>query len=109
METKFKNWIWNIVIKIIAIRLVHSENRLTPEYLLSKGWVMTEGINDRVMYVEPNIKDRDLISISFEHHYYRVWHSKKETFIALESTIEWFELYYLLAHPDNGRYEIANI
>jgi len=27
----------------------------------------------------------------------------------LESTVEWFELYYLLAHGDNGRYKLAGI
>jgi len=55
------------------------------------------------------MKDRDLITIQFESHYYRVWHSSKLTFIALESSVEWFELYYLLAHGDNGRYELAGI
>ena len=109
MKTKFYNWILKLATIFIAKRLIHSNNRLTPRYLLSKGWVMSEGINDRIMYVEPNIKDRDRVSISFENHYYRVWHSDKEIFIALESTVEWFEMYYLLIHPDNGRYKLANI
>ena len=109
MKTKIYNWLFKAVMVFIAKRLVHSDNRLTPEYLLSKGWVMQEGIADKVIYVEPNMKDRDRIIITFESHYYRVWHSKKETFIALESTVEWFEIYYLIIHPDNGRYKLANI
>jgi len=75
-----------------------------PEYLLKKGWIEQDGY-----YIEPNMKDRDLVSISFEAHYYHVWHSSKRTFIALESTIEWFESYYLIIHGDNGRYQLAGI
>jgi len=109
MKNKIYNLIFKLAMIFIAKRLVHSDNRLTPDYLLSRGWVMQEGIKESVMYAEPNMKDRDRISISFESHYYRVWHSKAETFIALESTIEWFEMYYLIIHPDNGRYELAGI
>ena len=109
MKTKIYNWIFKLAMTFIAKRFVHSNNKLTPEYLLSKGWVMQEGIRDTVMYVEPNMKDRDRILISFENHYYRVWHSKSETFIALESSVEWFEMYYLIIHPDNGRYKLAGI
>ena len=104
MRTKINNWLFKIAFSIIAKRLVFSNNHLTPNYLIKKGWVETES-----GYTEPIIKNRDRITISFENHYYRVWHSDKRTFIALESTIEWFETYYLLAHPDNGRYKIAKI
>ena len=104
MKNKINNWLFKKAKKFLAKRLVYSSNRLTPEYLIERGWVEQDGY-----YIEPNIKDRDRISISFESHYYRVWHSDKRTFFALESTIEWFELYYLLAHGDNGRYKLAGI
>lgn len=84
---------------ILKNTISESNDLLTPEYLLQRGWIEEDGF-----YYQPNIKDRDRISISFEHHYYRVWHSEKRTFIALESTVEWFELYYLLAHPDNRNF-----
>ena len=91
-------------VEVIAKAIVHSKNRLTPEYLMERNWVEENGY-----YIEPNIKDRDRISISFEHHYYRVWHGGDRTFFALESSIEWFELYYLLSHGDRGRYRLAGI
>lgn len=99
-----KKWIYNLAVKLIANRIVHECNNLTPQYLIDRGWVEKGGF-----YFEPAIKDRDRINISFEDHYYRVWHSNKMTFIALEDSVEWFELYYLLSHPDNGRYELAGI
>ena len=104
MKKKFFNWLYKFAIKVIAINFVKHGNQLTPEYLLNKGWIEQDGY-----YIEPNMKDRDLVSISFESHYYRVWHSSKRTFIALESTIEWFENYYLIIHGDNGRYQLAGI
>ena len=104
MKNKINEWLFKMAIKITAIRLVRSFKRLTPEYLLQKGFVENNG-----EYSEPNIKDRDKITVTFENHYYRVWHSEKKTFIALESSIEWFEMYYLIIHPDNGRYKLAGI
>lgn len=109
MKTKIYNWIFKMVMIFIAKRLVHSNNKLTPKYLLFKGWVMQEGDGDRVIYVEPNIKDRDRITIAFDGNGYRIWHSDKMTFIAAETSLEWFELYYLMIHPDNGRYKLAGI
>lgn len=101
-----KNYIYNLAKKIIVKRIVHGENRLTEQYLLDKGWIKEDGF-----YIEPNIKDRDRISIRFDepNYVYTVWHSSARTFIACETSIEWFEMYYLLAHPDNGRYKIAGI
>lgn len=96
MKAAIKNWIYNLAVRIIAKRIINSSNRLTPEYLLQKGWV-----EENEDYFEPNVKDRDRIIISFEGNYYRVWHSANRTFIALESTLEWFELHYMLSHPDN--------
>ena len=104
IKRSIKSWIYRQAIKVIAKRIVKDSNLLTPQYLLERGWVEKDGY-----YTEPNMKDRDLITIQFESHYYRVWHSSKLTFIALESSVEWFELYYLLAHGDNGRYELAGI
>ena len=98
MKKKIFNWLYKFAIKVIAINIVKYGNQLTPEYLIKKGWIEQDGY-----YIESNMKDRDLVSISFEAHYYRVWHSSKRTFIALESTIEWFENYYLIIHGDNGR------
>lgn len=104
MKKKINNWLFKLAKKVIAIKIVKYGTQLTPQYLIERGWVEQDGY-----YIEPNIKDRDRISISFESHYYRVWHGEKRTFFALESTIEWFELYYLLAHGDNGRYKLAGI
>lgn len=99
-----KNWFYAFALKLIANRIVHHGQRLTPEYLLSRGWVEQDGD-----FVEPDVKDRDKIWITFENHYYRVWHGKNRTFIGLESTVEWFENYFLLAHGDNGRYKLAGV
>ena len=95
MKKKLFNWLHKYALKVIKINIDTYGNRLTPEYLLNKGWIEIDGY-----YIEPNVKDRDLILISFESHYYRVWHSSKRTFIALASTVEWFETYYML-HDDN--------
>ena len=50
MKTKLQNWIFKLAMTFIAKRLVHSSNRLTPEYLLSKGWVMQEGLRDNLLF-----------------------------------------------------------
>jgi len=89
---------------IIARHIVRSPTKLTPEYLTKRGWIEQDGY-----FFEPGLKDRDRISISFDQNTYRVWHSNKLTFIAMESSVEWFDIYYLMAHPDNGRYELANV
>ena len=99
-----QNWIYNLAVKLIANRIVHGQNQLTPKYLLDRGWIEEDGF-----FVEPNIKDRDKIWIQFENHYFRIWHGKERIFIGLESKVEWFENYYLLSHGDNGRYELAGI
>lgn len=99
-----QNWIYNLAVKLIANRIVHGQNLLTPKYLTDRGWIEEDGF-----YVEPRIKDRDKIWIQFENHYFRIWHGKERTFIGLESSAEWFDNYYLLAHGDNGRYDLAGI
>jgi len=110
MKNKINKWLYKLAKKFLAKRLVHSENRLTNGYLLTRGWIpKIDTVRGKTFYCEPNMKGRDVIYIDFEAHYYRVWHSEAKTFIALESSIEWFELYYLLAHGDNGRYELAGM
>ncbi|MFT7155272.1 MAG: hypothetical protein ACI8Q1_000273 [Parvicella sp.] len=104
MRNKIENWIYRLAIKVIARRIVLKENLLTPKHLENNGW-----IKEGESWVEPNIKERDKIWIDFEHHYFRIYHGKDKTFIGLESKIEWFEMYYLLAHGENGRYELAGI
>jgi len=104
MKKKLLNWLYKLALKIIAINIVKYGNKLTPEYLLKKGWIEKDGY-----YIESGIKDRDRISIKFESNYYRIWHSDKMTFITLENSIEWFEIYYLILHPDNGRYDLSSI
>lgn len=110
MKRKIIKWLFRLSKKVIAINIVNYGTRLTPEYLTKRGWIAEyDEARHKMFYVEPNIKDRDKIFIEFENHYYRVWHSSSKTFIALETTVEWFELYYLLAHPDNGIYKLAGI
>lgn len=91
-----QNWIYKLAVKLIANRIVHGQNHLTPKYLFDRGWIEEDGF-----FVEPNIKDRDKILIQFENHYFRIWHGKEKTFIALESKVEWFKtIIYLLAVID---------
>ena len=99
-----QNWIYKFAIKIIANRIIHEQNLLTPEYLKSKGWVEEDGF-----WIEQEIKSRDKIWIQFEHHYFRIWHGKERTFVGLESKLEWFEIYYLINHDKNAIYELAGI
>ena len=99
-----KKWIYELALSIIANRIVHSKNLLRPEYLIAKGWIEEDGF-----YFVPNTKDRDKICIQFENHYFRVWHWKEKTLTGLESKVEWFETYFLMAHGDNGRYELAGV
>ena len=103
MKNPFKSFLYNFSKKFIAKTIINSENILTPEYLLNKGW-----IKEGEYYIEPGIKDRDRISVSFEDHHYRVFHSRKLVFVALESKVEWFDIYYLLMNPDS-MYDIAGI
>lgn len=105
-----KQFIYNQAIKVIARKLVYSENRLTPKHLEDMGWMpYFDDVRQKTFYCESDIKSRDRILVDFENHYYRVWHGKDVTFIALETTKEWFDLYYMMAHPDNGRYNYTKI
>jgi hypothetical protein len=84
-------WLYDIASKIVQYRIENSDNFLTEEYLISKGW-----IKEGEYYTEPNIKERDRISITFGPWYYRIYHGKDKTFIALKSRLEYFEHYYNL-------------
>jgi hypothetical protein len=99
-----QEWAYKLSKRLIANRIIRGDSYLTPQYLIDRGWIEENGF-----YIEPNMKDRDRIYISFEPNIFRVWHSDKKTFIAAESSIEWFEIYYLIIHPDNGIYKLAGI
>lgn len=91
-----KNCIYRLTLKYIRYTLTRNTTQLTPEHLLAKGW--NKFGRD---YYEPLIKDRNRVTIIFDHHYYRVRHSKNGTFIALESSKEWLEMYLLLMDKHN--------
>lgn len=99
-----KKWGYKLATRILANRIVFSKKLLTRDYLHSKGWE-AEG----KYWTQKDVKDRYKIWIEFENGNYRVWHGKEKTFIALESRLEWFEIYYLMLHGDNGRFELAGI
>lgn len=37
------NFLYRLSIKLIANRIVYSDEPLTPDYLLSKGWILVNG------------------------------------------------------------------
>lgn len=102
-----KSLVKKITIKLFAYQIVWNGTPLTREHLLSRGFIQDE--NAPNSYYQPNIKDRDLITVGFGEGYYIIWHSDKRTYIATEKSIEWFEMYYLLLHGDNGRYKLTNV
>ncbi len=99
-----KNWAYRLAVKLIANRIVHGGNKLTPHYLKSNGW-----IEEGEFWVQPDIKDRDKIWILPGDNYYRVFHGGDKTFIALEGSTEWLEIYQLLVHRDSGRFKLAGL
>lgn len=110
MKNKINNWLFRLAKKFIAKRLVNCRENMTYDYLLNRGFVQEyDRLMEKMFYFEPNVKGRDRVYIDFHSNGYSVWHSDKKTFIANESSIEWFELYFMLIHPDNGRYELAGI
>lgn len=98
--------IFKASLRILIKRLVECDNKLTPEYLLSLGWV----IDDYGFYYEPGIKDKHVVFIKFlSDGYYNVYLTNEKVYFTIESTIEWFEMFSLLQHPDNGRWDIINV
>lgn len=96
-----KNFLYKQAVQLITNKIINSQSALTPKYLIKKGWVTEyDKITGKTFYVEPDIKDRDKVSVEFEGHYYRVWHGRDRTFIALETSIEWLQLYLLLIYKN---------
>lgn len=99
---RIARWSYKYFLTLIADLLIHSDEHLTPEHLEANGWTsgfVNESSDDkRIFWYQPNIKERDRVSIEFADTlaYYRVFHGENRTFIALESSIEWLELYLLL-------------
>jgi hypothetical protein len=92
-----KKFIYRLALKLIVKQVINSSNKLTVEYLIRNGWrTEYDKTTEKTFYVEPNIKDRDKVSIDFENHYYRVFHGKERTFVALETSVEWLQLHLLL-------------
>lgn len=92
-----KSVLYRWAVKRIQKSLIYKDTQLTPDMLTKSGWIREEdSVRNKTYYVEANIKERDKVSIEFEGHYYRVWHGKDRTFIALESSAEWLQMYLLL-------------
>jgi len=103
IKIRFLEWLYIKAVQFISYQIVMGDKLLTKEHLVKDGWVLKDGY-----YVEPDVKDRDMVSIKFEHHYYRVWHGQNKTFIALRSSLKWFELHMLML--ENGKmHEMAGI
>jgi hypothetical protein len=100
-----QKWAYNLAQRIIANKIIHHSCKLTPEYLINNGWVE----DDDGYYSEPNIKDRDKVWVIFYGSFYKVWYGSGKTFIAKESSKEWFEQYYLLINKLDKMYSLAGI
>lgn len=96
-----KRAIYKLVLRFISTKISNG-NPLNPTYLYERGWVKEyDKVREKEYWVEPNIKDRDKVWIEFEKTWYRVWHGRDKTFIALEHSVEWLENYFILIHADN--------
>lgn len=84
-----KHLLLKIAIKVLYWLIFSKGTQLKPEHLIAAGWKQ----DLKGFFVEPFIKDRDKVWIQFEHSYYRVYHSENKTFIALETNIEWLQVY----------------
>lgn len=98
-----KDWVYKFAIKLLANRIVHGQNILTPEYLTAQGWAVEHGY-----FVQPNVADRHKTWIKFDDNYYRVWYGEDRAFVALSKTIEWLEL-YLLPHQRGVIFNLAGL
>ncbi len=99
------NFIYNLVIKLFANRIIRETNKLTPNDLLIKGWVNEKGYYTQSLEVKVTHK----IYIEFEHHYYRLYYGPNKTFIALRDNKEWFEMFYMLVNDMDQMYKLAGI
>lgn len=99
-----KKLIYKIAKRIVLKRIENDPEKLTVKHLFDRGWIVEyDEVLEKGFMVEENIKERDKIWVEFalDFTWYRVYHGKDRTFIALESSLEWFEWHFLLAHPDN--------
>ena len=89
---------------ILFLRIIKGDNYLTPDYLIDKGWV----VDDDDFYYEEGVKKKFRIYIKFSDlkNGYMVYLTEEKIYLTYETKIEWFEMFYLLQHPDNGRHEI---
>jgi hypothetical protein len=109
-----QKWLYEMAKTIIANRIVCEHNMLWPAYLLDRGWV--EDI-DSGMFYEKSENSKQRIWVKFYGigqnqkvtHYYKVFYGDNKQLIALESTVEWFEVFYMLSHGKRGRYERARV
>ena len=85
MKKKIFNLLHKKALKIISINIFTYGNKLTPDYLLKRGWIIKfDKTTQKSYYCEPNTKERDTIYVEFESNYYRVWHGKKKHLLHLK-------------------------
>ena len=91
-------------LKIILDRIYSFDNVLTHDYLIYKGWVLDE---DTLCYYEPDVKKKEKVFIRLKKNgFYDVLLGENYSIFKTEKSIEWFELFMLLKHRDNGFYDI---
>jgi len=95
------DFVRGLAMRIISHNIIHSTNKLSKEYLLQHGWVE----NDGYVY-EPNLKEKRTVWINFGDGFYRIFYGEKKTFIALESSFEYFQLFMLTVDNDK-RYQYS--
>ena len=83
-----KHYLLKQIIKVIYWLMFNKGTQLTSFYLLKAGWVIEDGY-----FVEPFVKKRDKVWVQLQGHYYRVYHGEERTFISLENSVEWLQLY----------------
>lgn len=90
-----KTILLKIIIRIAHWLMVTKGTQLNSGHLLKAGWTIEEK-DGKKYFIESQIKSRDKVWIEFEHHYYRVWHGDNRAFIALESSLEWLQMYLFI-------------
>ena len=93
-----KNFVKRIAKTILFNSICESNTRLTGTHLTDKGFIKRDG-----SFFEENVKERDRLYITFYERWYSVRYGLDRTFITNESSLEWFELFYSIIHPDNYR------
>lgn len=83
--------LYRLFIKYLSCRIIKSNERINVEYLESIGFK-----SNGTYFVEENVKVRDKIWVELNDGYYRIFHGERKTFIALESSKYWFDVYYFL-------------